>query len=369
VGDPLRRLGPEELRPFRELYDDLMVLRFPLVASSSFQVFYTRLFGVIIIGCSLIRPLRSLPWHFLWPHQALEVPPLAFQRPFQDIARAVCLFSEDYVGHQKIKEIVDGCRLGHAFEQWCIAYAAQTSFQSVPDGLHRLIRDTFSGWTQSRVNEKANKVWRDRGRTENASGICGQMALWESLTAGHVFDEFQRTEIAGNDGVAIETERLEEDPEGLFTDPPDRLQGKLGDGADEIAALSQENLWLETFDKVTKKSGKAFNPESEQLLTAELRFLRKLHEGDLWHMAGDAWVTSLLPVGQLIRVVSTNTFLWVLKTNECAALCWPAEQVAMNVWRKDPSATSLSWYTCFDLADVEVLSTKAMSPKSLFVQD
>ena len=160
--------------------------------------------------------MRSLPWPFLWPHQALEVPPLAFQKPFQDIARAVCLSSEDYVGHQKIKEIVDRCRLGHAFEQWCIAYAAQTSFQSVPDGLHRLIRDTFSGWTQSRVNEKANKVWRDRGRTENASGIIGHMELWESLTVGHVFDEFHRTEIAGNEGVAVEpNSSLKEDPEEL----------------------------------------------------------------------------------------------------------------------------------------------------------
>ena len=234
---------------------------------------------------------------------------MCFQGPFQAIVRPVCLFSEDYVGHQKISDIVERCRLGHAFEQWCIPYAAKTNFQSVPEGLRRLISDNFSGCTQGRVNEKLNKVWRDRGRTENAPGICGQMALWESLIAEHVFDEFLRTEISSHAGVAVEPDSSLEDPEELLTDPRDRLEGKLGDGPDEIAALSQENLRLEKVDKITKDSGKAFDPESEQLLTAELRFLRRLNEGNLWHIAGDAWVTSMLPVGQLIRVVSTNTFL------------------------------------------------------------
>ena len=46
--------------------------------------------------------------------------------------------------------------------------------------------DTFSGWIQTRVNEKANKVWRDLGNRGNASGVASDMALWEKLTDADV---------------------------------------------------------------------------------------------------------------------------------------------------------------------------------------
>ena len=66
-------------------------------------------------------------------------------------------------------------------------------------------------------------------------------------------------------------------------------------------------------------------------LTAEMRFLRTLDAENAWHRANDAWVTALLPAGSLIRVKrATPLMLWILKTYECAALCWPAEQVEVN---------------------------------------
>ena len=128
---------------------------------------------------------------------------------------------------------------------------------------------------------------------------------------------------------------------------------------------------MKEFDRILKDSGKSFNPESEQLLTAELRLLRTLNEQHLWHRANDAWLTSLLPKGGLIRVKSLpdSPCLWVLKTNEAAALCWPAEQTAVNMWRKAKSIKELTWYTCFDLDDVEVLTVKVLSPQSLLLQD
>jgi hypothetical protein len=272
------------------------------------------------------------------------------------------------MGIQKIKDIVTNCRLGHAFEQWCIAYAAQARFESVPEDLRRLIRDTFSGWTQSRVNEKANKVWRDMGNRANASGIVAMMALWEKLTDADVFGEFERQEIMSLEGADAESQEGF-DPEQLFLDPPARVQCKVGDGPDELEKVAKENAWLSKFDKITGGSGKTFTPESEQVLTAQLRLLRTLKEKNLWHQTNDSWNTSLLPVGGLIRVVSTNTHLWVLKTNDYAALCWPAEQVAVNMWRKDPAVKELTWYTCFDIGDVEVLTVRVESPKSLFLQD
>lgn len=272
------------------------------------------------------------------------------------------------MGMQKIKGIVTNCRLGHAFEQWCIAYAAQARFKSVPDDLGRLIKDTFSGWNQTRVNEKANKVWRDVGNRANASGIVAMVALWEKLTHAEVLGEFERQEISNLEGAVAESER-DFDMQELFLDPTARVTCKLGDGPAEIEKIAKENEWLAKFDKIAGESGKAFTPESEQILTAQLRLLRTLKENNLWHQANDAWNTALLPVGGLIRVVSSNTHLWVLKTNDCAALCWPAEQVSMNMWRKDPKAKELIWYTCFDLKDVQVLTVRVESPKSLFLQE
>ena len=101
---------------------------------------------------------------------------------------------QDYLGIAKIKGIVDRCRLGHPFAQWCIAYAATSQWNHVPPPLLSLLRDTFRGWTQSRVNEKANKVWRDAGR-DNANRFASSCTLWEKLTNQGVLAEFGREEI------------------------------------------------------------------------------------------------------------------------------------------------------------------------------
>ena len=107
------------------------------------------------------------------------------------------------MGSQKVKDMVSKCRLSHAFEQWCIAFAAQASWRAVPEELHRLLIDAFSGWIQSRVNEKANKVWRDACRRDNASGIVMTMRVWEKLTTQKVLGEFCRQEVQWEGGDAL----------------------------------------------------------------------------------------------------------------------------------------------------------------------
>jgi len=277
---------------------------------------------------------------------------------------------QDYMGILKIKNMVTNCRLGNAFMQWCIAYAAQTGFQAVPDELRRVIRDTFSGWIQSRINEKANKVWRDLGNRANASGIVSNMALWEKLTDEDVLGEFDRAEISvDHSDVDSGGDKPDFDVDELFADPKPRVKCKVGDGVSELERVSKENEWLAHFDKIKDDGGKSFNPESEQKLVAEMQLMRTLHAKNLWHKANDAWVTSLLPVGGLIRINATMTHQWVLKTNDCSALCWPAEQSSPNMWRKAKGVKKLNWYTCFDLDDVEVLTVRVESPKSLFLQE
>jgi hypothetical protein len=257
--------------------------------------------------------------------------------------------------------------------QWCIAYAAQARWETVPEELRRLIRDTFSGWIQSRVNEKANKVWRDLGNRANASGLVGKTALWEKLTDANVLGgEFDRDEVV-DDGIDAHGDQPSSvDMTELCADPKKRVKMCDGDKPDleaELESVVKENEWLSRFDKITNDSGKFLNPESEQKLVAELRLFRLLNKKKWWHKVNDAWLTSLLPDGGLIWVKSLNRHLWVLKTNECAALCWPAEQQEPNMWRKAKGVKKLTWYTCFDLDDVEVLSVQVESPKSLFLQE
>ena len=74
--------------------------------------------------------------------------------------------------NDKISKIRKRCRLNHAFEMWCIAFAAISQWLMVNEHLDRLLRRTFSGWHQTRINEKGNKVLRDAARTDNASKVA-----------------------------------------------------------------------------------------------------------------------------------------------------------------------------------------------------
>ena len=122
--------------------------------------------------------------------------------------------------------------------------------------------------------------------------------------------------------------------EALFKDPKPQIQCGSTAAESELDEVEEENKWLKKFDRILGVGGKSFTPDSEQVLTADLRLLRTLHERNFWHRANDAWQTSLLPVGGVIRVRSMSVCLWVMKTNESAALCWPAEQMELHMWRK-----------------------------------
>ena len=138
----------------------------------------------------------------------------------------------------------------------------------------------------------------------------------------------------------------------------------------EKARIEQRNALLKNMQRIKdEKKFTAFTPESEQALVAELQLMRTMHEHNLWHRVNDAWVTGLLPKGGLIHIKSKAVYVFVLKAYDCAALCWPAEQLSPNLWRKARDFGSLQWHTVFDLDDVEVLLVKYLSPVHLFSKD
>ena len=59
--------------------------------------------------------------------------------------------------------------MNQVFMKWCLLFAASTDFTRMPDQLREMLSDAFSGWLQSRVNEKGNKVMRDAEKRNNAS--------------------------------------------------------------------------------------------------------------------------------------------------------------------------------------------------------
>ena len=210
-------------------------------------------------------------------------------------------------------------------------------------------------------------MWRDTANRDNASKVVAMTTLWDKLTHAKVLGEFDRDEINVDDSALTREANISCDH--LFLEPSNRVECGEQASKEEYEKVMEENKWLEEFDGILKDEGKAFNPESEQLMTAELRLLRTLHENNLWHRANDAWQTHLLPVGSLVKVCQVAYPLWVLKTNECAALCWPGHQQELHMWRQANEVKELEWYTCFNLDDVKVLELHVLSPQSLMLQD
>ena len=86
--------------------------------------------------------------------------------------------------------------------------------------------------------------------------------------------------------------------------------------------------------------------------------MRVVAERDLWHQVGDAWVTGLLPKGHLVHFKRSDIYAFVLKTYVNAALCWPAERVAINMWRTASDCKPLVWETIFDFEEADVVPTE-----------
>ena len=90
---------------------------------------------------------------------------------------------QERVHSPRVKTAVSRCRLQQPFYQWCLGLAASSQFGEVIAPLASMLRDTFAGWVQSRVCEKANKVLRESEKQQNPNKALGPM---KNRPRGHV---------------------------------------------------------------------------------------------------------------------------------------------------------------------------------------
>jgi len=198
------------------------------------------------------------------------------------------------------------------------------------------------------------------------SGRC-----WEQLVSAQVIEEFSHREVVA-EGL-LQPPNIERDFSWLFIDQNEHEQASTPFcGQQSEATCDKRKRLFATLERLKDPNKFSYmKPETEQRLAADLRLLRVLNANNWWHRIGDAWVTGLLPVHSLIRIKSSNEHVFVLKSNESAALCWPAERLSAisRIWRKRLDIKELSWHVIFNLDDVEVLPTEYRSPLALAHED
>ena len=192
--------------------------------------------------------------------------------------------------------------------------------------------------------------------------------LWDRLVSGSIIEEFGHKEVETE--ATMHTAPAIEILGALFDDVPDEPHVVPSMPLSETVRIQEWNTFLEEARRIKDvKHFTGHTPESEQAFTAELVFMRLLAERDLWHQVGDAWVAGLLPKGHLVHFKRSDIHAFVLKTYVNVALCWPAEKVAINMWRKASDCKSLVWQTIFDFEEADVAPTEYLSPIHLFKKD
>ena len=160
-----------------------------------------------------------------------------------------------------------------------------------------------------------------------------KIRLWDRLVSGSIIEEFGHKEVETK--ATTETAPPAEILATLFDDVRDEPRDVPSMPLSEKVRIQEWNTFLEEARRI--KDEKHFigpTPESEQVFTAELVFMRLLAENNLWHQIGDAWVTGLLPTGHLVRFQRDVSYAFVLKAYVNVTLCGQAEKVAINMWRK-----------------------------------
>ena len=131
-----------------------------------------------------------------------------------------------------------------------------------------------------------------------------------------VISEFQRPEIHPTSLQSIDGDKARNLLQPLFEDvhlqvPPVDSEAISHDEAKRHA--DKVAFYASTQAIHDERRFRAFTPESEQVLTAELHLMRQLHIDtliageNLWPNVQHAWKSSFLPAGSLIRAKKNDT--------------------------------------------------------------
>ena len=69
-----------------------------------------------------------------------------------------------------------------------------------------------------------------------------------------------------------------------------------------------------------------------------------------------------MPAGALVQEKASGTYFFVVRAYWCAVLLWAAEQKEINMFVRDPTASSLEWRVVLDFAAWDVCSVSILSP-------
>ena len=147
------------------------------------------------------------------------------------------------------------------------------------------------------------------------------------------------------------------------------LVGEGGEEAEEHEARERKK-WMEKIERIEKGDDfLTFTPKSEQELFAESQLMKRVHDLKKPHVADDAWRSGFMPAGALVQEKASGTYFFVVRAYWCAVLLWAAEQKEINMFVRDPTASSLEWRVVLDFAAWDVCSVSILSPLHCVLKD
>lgn len=150
------------------------------------------------------------------------------------------------------------------------------------------------------------------------------------------------------------------------------LSDLVGEGGEEAEKreASERKKWMTKIERIEKGDDfLTFTPKSEQELFAESQLMKVVHELKRPHVADDAWRSGFMPEGALVQEKAGGAYFFVVRAYWCAVLLWAAVQKEINMFVRDPTASSLEWRVVLDFAAWEVCSVSILSPLHCVLKD
>lgn len=259
------------------------------------------------------------------------------------------------------KKLAERAPFNQTLLQWCIVFGRLGEWKVVTPQLKHLAQALFAGFAQSKVNEDANKMYRDAEVRGNASKVIKMMRLWEIPTMQKLLSQYKRPEIDPQSQAPAPPPAA---MEKCFSMPPSVRPPERGMSEKQLERMALRNEWSQKLKAVLgPQQWLTFDAESQHHLFSELELLRRLHSAGEWHLAAEVWRSRLVPAGQFLVDEQGGQVWLVVKSFSHGFVCWPASQVFEGTWAPDTQVRQLVWKFCSDFdGPLKILPTQVCSP-------